>query len=384
MDEIFACSLDLGTMNLSTIRDDGRGGLISTQVRNCYRELPYAEEFEDQMRLNGAHFLRDGDKLFVLGNEALVQARMAEVGVDFGPNSKDMLQRPMMDGVVNPNSPKTALMILRELQKVVVEAGVGPARPGEILYYSIPADPLDSTINNIFHSKMAEKHLRGLGFDARPLGEGHSVILAENPKMHSKEGDVPFTGIGISIGAGCFNFCLAERGTPIDEWSLCRAGDWIDSNASRMCCQPKTKILRVKELELNFNTVDNISEKHKNYDVLLALDCYYDEMIGYAFKMFASRFQDNRGSIDSPIDIVIAGGTASVPGFDKKVLKVLAKMSLPFEIGEVRLAGGGDTQKMLKAVSYGCYLRAKQAAKKAMAAREAAGKPVPVSAPALP
>ena len=371
MSEIFACGADLGTMFLQSVRDDGKGGTVNTEIRDCYREMDYAEEFEDQMRANGSHFIRDGNKLYILGNEAYVQAGMAEVGADLGSAPKDILQRPMRDGILNPDSPKTALAILRELQKACVETGVGPARPGEILYFSIPANPVDSNLNNAFHAKMAEKHFCNLGFDARPMGEGLAVVLAENPKMHAKEGDVPFTGIGISMGAGMCNFCLAERGTPIDEWSLCKAGDWIDSNTSRMCGQPKTKVLRIKERKLNFNTVDNIPPSDEHYDVLLALDCYYHELTEYVFKVFTNRFKGNRGSIDHPIDIILSGGTASVPGFDKKVRKVLAKMSLPFEIAEIKLAGGGDTKKMLETVARGCYLRAKQAAKKTVAAKEA-------------
>jgi len=370
MSEIYAAGNDLGTMFLQSIRDDGKGGIAATEVRNCYREMPYAEEFEDQMKQNASHFIRDGEKLYVLGNEAYIQAGMAEMGADIlGSSSKDILQRPMKDGVLNSNSPKTAMMILRELQKVVVETGVGPARPGEILCFSVPANPIDSDLNNSFHAKMAEKHFTSMGFECcRPLGEGLAVVLAECPFMHAEE-KIPFTGIGISMGSGMCNFCLAERGTPLDEWSLCRAGDWIDANAARMTGQPKTKILRIKEKVLNFNTIDNIPSSDNYYDILLGLDCYYTELINYAFKIFADRFKSNRGSIDHPIDIILSGGTCSIPGFDKKARNILGKMSLPFEIGEIKMAGDGDTKKMLQTVAKGCYLRAKQAAKKATAAK---------------
>lgn len=364
MADIFAAGLDIGTMFLQSARDDGKGGIIYTEVRDCYREIEYDEEFEDQMKAQGSHYIREGDKLYILGNEAYIQAGMAEVGAGLA-GGKEVLSRPMKDGILNPDSPKIALSILRELEKAALEKGIGPARPGEILYFSIPANPVDSQINNTFHSKMAERYLNGLGYDARPVGEGLAVVYAENPKMHAPEGDIPFTGIGISLGAGQGNFCLAERGIPLDEFSVCRSGDWIDSNVARMTGQPKTKVLRTKEKRLNFNKID------ESDDIILALECYYEELINYVFGHFAKRFAGNKGSIDHPIDIILSGGTASPPGFDKKVKIMLAKMDLPFEIGDIRLAGGGDTKKLLQTVARGCYMRAKQAAKKIMAGKDA-------------
>lgn len=365
MADIFAAGLDIGTMFLQSARDDGKGGIIYTEVRDCYREIEYDEEFEDQMKAQGSHYIREGERLYVLGNEAYIQAGMAEVGAGLVSGGREVLSRPMKDGILNPESPKIALSILRELEKAALEKGIGPARPGEILYFSIPANPVDSLINNTFHSKMAERYLNGLGYDARPVGEGLAVVYAENPKMHAPEGDIPFTGIGISLGAGQGNFCLAERGIPLDEFSVCRSGDWIDANVARMTGQPKTKVLRCKEKKLNFNKID------ENDDIILALECYYEELINYVFGHFAKRFAGNKGSIEHPIDIILSGGTASPPGFDKKVKIMLAKMDLPFEIGDIRLAGNGDTKKLLQTVARGCYIRAKQAAKKIMAGKDA-------------
>lgn len=367
MAESLAAGLDIGTMFLQSVRDDGKGGLVLTEVRDCYREIDYAEEFEDQLKAQNAHFLKEGQKLYILGNQAYIQAGMAEVGASL-KDGAEFLQRPMKDGILNSESPKIALTILRELEKACLEKGIGPAREGEILYFSVPANPVDSTVNNSFHSKMAERFLNGLGYDARPLGEGLAVIFAENPKMHAPEGDIDFTGIGISMGAGMVNFCLAESGVPQDEFSVCRSGDWIDTQVARMTGQPKTKVLRVKERQLDFNKLD------ENDDVILALDCYYEDLINYVFKdCFAKRFKGNKGSIQHPIDIILSGGTAAPPGFDKKVRKMLGRMEFPFEIGEIKLAGGGDTKKLLQTVGRGCYLRAKNVAKKLATAKEALG-----------
>ena len=356
---------DIGTMWLASMRDNDKGDIVYTSVRDCYRILNFEEEFEDQMKEQGSHYIREGNKLYIIGNEAYIQSSMAEFG-----SETDALQRPMKDGILNPDSPKISLMILRELIKACVENKVGPARKDEILYFSVPGNPIDSNINNSFHTKMCQQFLTGLGYDSRPLNESLAVLFSENPKMHCPEGDIPFTGLAMSFGAGQINVCLAERGVPIKgmEFSICKAGDYIDINAARMTGEPRTKVLRTKEKKLNFNSIDDSDP------IVLALECYYEEMLNYVFNQISTKFSGNKGSLEHPIDLVVSGGTASVPGMDKKIKTMLAKIELPFEIAEVRLAGGGDRTKMLGAVARGCYLRAKQAAKKMANTKDALDK----------
>lgn len=363
MAEIFATGQDCGTMNLVAVRDDNNGGFVLNEVRNCYRELEEDDELEIQLASSGTHFIKSDNRIYILGNDALANAKMAELGGQSG-KEEDILKRPMKDGIINPDN-KISLVLFRELMKACIERNVGNARTGEILYYSIPANPAssnDSNINNTFHSKSIQRYLEGLGYDARPLNEALAVVFAENPKMHSPEGDVALTGIAISFGAGQANFCLAERGVSLDEFSVVRSGDWLDTQVARATGQPKVKCMRVKETKLNFN---NIDESEKNSDILIAYDMYYDELLSYIFDIFVKKYAKNRGSIEYPLDIVLAGGTACPDGFDKKVRKILNDAKLPFEIGEIKLAGGGDKKKMLQSVAKGCYLRAKQAAKKA-------------------
>lgn len=360
MSEICAAGVDIGTMFLQSARDDGAGNVVYNTVRDCYREISYDQEFEDTLKSQCAHYLRDDKAIYVLGDDAYLQAGMAEFGAELGHKSIEILKRPMRDGILNPDSPKMAMMILRELVRACVEKEIGPARKGEILYFSIPANPVDSEINNAFHRNMAEQYLRSLGFDARPLGEGLAIIYSENPKMYAPDQTIPFTGVAISMGAGQTNFCLAERGLPIDEFSVARAGDYIDSNAARMTGQPRTKVTRIKERKLDFRKIDRDDE------IILALECYYDELINYIFSIFARRFSGNKGSIEHPIEIILSGGTASPPGLDLRVNKILDRMNLPFEVKQVRKA-----KDMLRSVATGCYLRAKQAAKKMAATSEA-------------
>lgn len=356
-DKTMAVGLDIGTAFIQCERDDLSGnGAISTTVRDCYLELPYEEDFEETLKTQGIHYIRDDKSIYVLGEDAFRQAGMSEFSAKEGD---EILKRPMRNGILNPSSPKTALVILRAILKVCVEKEVGPSRKGEVMYFSVPSVPVDSDLDPVFHSALCEQFFKDLGYDARPLGEGLAVVFGSNPKQFTKDGPVPFTGIGISHGAGMVNFCLAERGRPICEFSVVRAGDWVDERVSLMTGEYKTKVARIKEKKLDFNKID------QEDPISVALDVYYTQLVSYVFGEFAKKFSSNKGFIEDPIEIVLSGGTASPPGFDKKVKKVLGDMSLPFKVHDVRLAGNGNRDEMLKTVARGCFIRAKQAAKKA-------------------
>ena len=356
-DKTMAVGLDIGTAFIQCERDDASGnGTVSTTVRDCYSELPYEEDFEETLKAQGVHYIRDDKKIYILGEDAFRQAGMSEFSAKDG---EEILKRPMRNGILNPSSPKTALVILRAILKACVEKGIGPARKGEIMYFSVPSVPVDSNLDPVFHGSLCEKFFRDLGYDARPLGEGLAVVFGSNPKQFSKDGPVPFTGIGISHGAGMVNFCLAERGRPICEFSVVRAGDWVDDRVALMTGEHKTKVSRVKERRLDFTKID------QEDPILVALDVYYTQLVSYVFGEFAKKFSSNKGFIEDPIEIVLSGGTASPPGFDAKVKQVLGSMSLPFRVHDVRMAGNRNREDMLKTVARGCFIRAKQAAKKA-------------------
>ncbi len=353
MSKIRACGLDIGTMFLASARDDEAGNVIRNSIRDCFSEMPYVEEFEQTLKSQNAAYIKDGEKLYILGNDAYVQSSMTEFAQGQTGEMSEILKRPMKDGIINAESPKLSMTILRELMKSCIEKGIGPAREGEILYFSVPANPVDSSINNVFHEKTAQRFLSGLGYDARPLGEALAVIYAENPKMYTEIEQIPFSGIGCSFGAGMANFCLAQRGIPIDEFSVAKSGDYIDIQASKMTGQPRTKIMRAKETKLDFSKIDEDDE------IILALDCYYDEMIHHVFKNFMDRFAKNKGTLEYPIDIILSGGTAKPKGFAGKVHSIISKLNLPFKINEIRPA-----KDMLSTVATGCYFKARQAANK--------------------
>ena len=57
----------------------------------------------------------------------------------------------------------------------------------------------------------------------------------------------------------------------------------------------------------------------------------------------------NKASSDEPVDIVLAGGTSSPPGFKQLVRETIEDIGFPVEIGEIK-----HPQDHLYAVARGC------------------------------
>ena len=78
-------------------------------------------------------------------------------------------------------------------------------------------------------------------------------------------------------------------------------------------------------------------------------------MIKYTLTNIKQRFESAEGmpSFPDPIDIVFAGGTSMVGGFEEVVRDELAKMKFPIEIKNVRRA-----EDPLNSVAKGCLVAA--------------------------
>ena len=73
-------------------------------------------------------------------------------------------------------------------------------------------------------------------------------------------------------------------------------------------------------------------------DVIFALNAYYTNMIEYVFKNFAKKFSKVKSQFETPLDIVLAGGTSIPNGFRDKVENVVREIDLPFQIKNIRMS----------------------------------------------
>jgi hypothetical protein len=256
----------------------------------------------------GVNYVKRNDTIYVVGNEA----------IELSSVFKKSARRPLAKGVINPKD-KEALTIIKILLENLIGAG-----SGEMLYYSVPAKPVDADYDTVYHEGEFKKVLEELGYKAQSVNEGLAVIYSELEKEN-------YTGIAASFGAGMVNICFSYLSIPIFEFSISRSGDWIDNEVSQSTDTPSSKVCMVKESKLDLMAVTDDR-------ILSALQIVYENLINYVIKHIKRQFElsENLPSLTRPIPFVISGGTSMPKGFIDKFKEVWARYEFPCEISEVR------------------------------------------------
>lgn len=318
-----ACSCDPGTMFLQVAEKDKEGKIVTKCIRNAFIELDASEETEEALSRNDWQYVYDekDKKYYVIGEDALKMAKMFPGQVE--------IRRPMQDGVLNKGENKK-MMILNNM----VEKALGISKYElDTVTTCVSSPSVDGSGDSSFHKARLQGMFKRLGWKVNVIEEGHAVILAENPKMEEEDGEIsPFSGLGISLGAGRVNAVLAYKGKQILGMSCARSGDYIDKKVCEATDSPMSHVISKKEKKLDFNNLDY------NDDVIFALDTYYEDMIKYVFSHFAKKFKEVQSEFPGSVEIVIAGGTSTPKGFIEKVSSVIQEMQLPFKIKEIRRA----------------------------------------------
>jgi len=254
------------------------------------------------------------------------------------------LRRPMQDGVLNKGEEKKMLVMTKILEDVIGKS----SDKNSMVCFCVSSESVDNDIDNTFHKARLEGMAKRLGYNTKIIEEGHAVVLAERPVLIEEDGsESPYSGIGISFGAGKVNCVLAYKGLPIIGMSATRSGDYIDKKVSEQTDTPISQVTSIKENQLDFDNIDY------DDDVIFALDAYYTSMIKYVFKNFAIKFQEVKSKFEAPLDIVIAGGTSMPKGFRSKVQSVINDLDLPFKVKQVK-----HSSDARNAVVKGCLTQA--------------------------
>jgi hypothetical protein len=316
-----ALGVDCGTFFYQTAENTPDGTTKFKEIRNAFVELEAAEDIEQVLTQNDWQYVTDGKHYYVIGEDSMRVARMFPGKVE--------LRRPMQAGVLNKGEEKKMLVMAK-----MIESSIGAAPDDKsIVCTCVSSDPVDDAVDNTFHKARLEGMFKRIGWNVKVIEEGHAVILSERPVFKDSDGkEVPYSGIGISFGAGKVNCVLAYRGLAVLGMSAARSGDWIDRKVADHTDASLSQVTNIKETQLDFNNIDY------DNDILFALDAYYSNMLEYVFKNFAKKFSKVKSQFEAPIDIVVAGGTSMPKGFVNKVKKVIDGLDLPFEIKDVRRA----------------------------------------------
>lgn len=309
--------LDVGTSRIVAARRSGEETETSSQL-NAFVNVPYAPMTEKALKREEIPFERRGAEILVHGNEA--------------PRFADLLnieaRRPMTLGVLNSGEREGLAVVRKIVSTLVGELPKGDTRPR--IAYSVPAVPLSGgavTEEGLtYHEATLKGLLEDMGFETRSITEGLAVIYSELE-------DTNYTGIGISCGGGLCNVSLAYLSMPAINFSIPKAGDFIDSSTAAVTGDLATRVRLTKEEAFHFN--GNFSDK-----LLQAVSVYYDDMINSLIAAMKEAFSNSRRmpKLSRPIPIVLSGGTATPKGFRERFERALTATEFPLAVSEIRMA----------------------------------------------
>ena len=318
--------LDVGTANLVSSFQDASGNVNLKIQRNAFIDIDCDDYTRNMLTRLGVQYVVVNGRMVVVGDPAFELANI------FNRNTR----RPMKEGMISPDE-ADALPIEKMLLETLLEQ---PKTPGEICYYSVPAEPIDADMNVVYHQGVFGGLLKGLGYEPKPLVEGHAVVFSE-----LAEDD--FTGIGISCGGGMFNVCVSYKSIPALSFSTSRGGDWIDRNVASVLGISSSRACGLKEKGIDITNPNGREEE--------AVEIYYRNLIAYTLKNIKERFESSSSmpKFPDPISIVCAGGTSMIGGFTEVFQQEFEKINFPMDVKEIRLA-----EDPLYSVSKGCLVAA--------------------------
>ena len=281
---------------------------------------------ENMLKNSGAHYVKVDDIIYVLGDDAFKFASLFH---------QECL-RPMSKGVLNPKQPVSNLMV-GELVKAVAGR---PTSDNDVLYYCVPAEPIDADYDVEYHKQILNGVFTDLGYkNINVMTEGLAII-------YSELADTQYTGIGMSFGAGMCNIVYSFMGMPVFSFSLSRGGDWIDAHAAQHTDETHNVVTSIKE-RAGFSLYDSTN------GIQQAISVYYESLLSYVVEQFKALYErtpkKELPNVTMEMPIVIAGGTSLVVGFVER-LRELIDDEFPIPISDIRHA-----QQPLFAVSNGLY-----------------------------
>jgi len=323
--------LDIGTNMLVAAEVDEKDNIVFKMQRDAfYRITPKSEVNKNSIRMGlekrGANFIVEGHDFIVVGEDAL----------DIAIERNDTAQRPLQKGILSPKD-KSSLPML----KLIIESLVGQGSGEDKLVYSVPAKPIDTTFDIVYHTEMMGMYLRQMGYSAQPINEGFAIALSELL-------DDGLTGICLSYGAGMTNVVVIHQGDPLVEFSMTKSGDFIDESVGNALDIPPSFIQKEKEAGIDLNNPTN--------QIMEAISVYYSTVVNYTFDNIAYELKNRRKELPifrEQVPIVVSGGLTLAKGFEDKVRQAVARLEFPFEVGEIRRA-----EAPMKAVANGCLLAA--------------------------
>jgi len=323
--------LDIGT-NMIVAAEIGSDGNAHFKMQRdaFYKIVPKSEVNKNSIRTalerRGANFIVDGVNFIVVGEDALTIAI----------ERNDIAKRPLRKGILSPKE-KESLPMLKLIIKNLIGEG-----DGGVMVFSVPAKPIDTYFDIVYHTEMMKGYLKEMGYNAMPINESFAIGLSE---LLDKE---HLTGVCLSYGAGMTNASVLHEGDPLIEFSMARGGDFIDQSVGNALDESPSLIQLEKESGVDLTNPSN--------KIMEAVSVYYSSVINYTLENIVYELNRKKSDLPKfsvPVPIIVSGGLSLAKGFVSKVEESLSRLEFPVKISEVRRA-----KNPMTAVANGALLAA--------------------------
>ena len=303
--------IDIGTAHIA-VALNRRDHIHLVKQVNAFFTVPQTKFTRRILQENGVTFFELDNQFFIIGYSADGFANM------FAANTR----RPMEGGILSPKE-ENGMKVITAIIDTLIQR---PRKFGETICFGVPGQPLSGTGSVLYHESVVKRCLGGMGYSPIAINEGLAIVTSELAQE-------AFSGIGISMGGGMCNVCLAYLSVPIVTYSIQKAGDYIDAMAGMSVGEPATKIKALKEQGLN------LLEDPKDR-ITTALQIFYQDVIVTLVDSLQRVLSatDKIPKISRPLPLVLSGGTAIPIGVKEAFEKALRKVRLPLEISDVRIA----------------------------------------------
>jgi len=325
--------LDIGTnMLVAASMDDSGAPKFKMQRDAFYRITPKSEVNKNSIQMSlekrKSNYIidEDDDSFIVVGEDAL------EMAIE----RQDKAERPLQRGVISPQNKKSLPML-----KLLIRDLLGEAVPGSKVVYSVPAAPVDTNFDIIYHTEIMGGYLKELGYESSPINEAFAIALSELL-------DDGLTGVCLSYGAGMTNCVVIHQGDPLVEFSLTRSGDYIDQSVGMALDMSPSLIQQEKEAGVDLYNPDG--------EIANAISVYYSTVIKYTLENIAYELNQRKKELPifrEDIPLVVSGGLTLADGFVPKIQEALESINFPLKIGTIRRA-----VEPMQSVAHGALLAA--------------------------
>lgn len=277
-----------------------RDGVEPTTERTNFVELPGDEMVLDMLSSGDVEYVERDGAVYAVGDAATDFAGMFDAPVE------SLLRGGVLTGERDVDAVLAELLIEQVL-------GVGEE---EQAVFTVPSEPVDRTVETLFHRRTIDDRLAALGYEPESITRG---VAAGYEGFGS---DAP-TGLSVVLGTGTSEVCLLDDGHPVVQFGLGRGGSWIDRQVAGATDRDPGAV----------------ADERETYDLTTGdgdvLGMYYENFLSYVVDAVIEHSTDEADSAVLPV--VVAGPAARPAGIGETLGELLAEADPSFEVDEIRV-----------------------------------------------